>query len=77
MTDRTDTDGTEQFTARVHRQHNSLVITVPKRLCELQGVVAGSILVFECWSGSDKVLMGKLSPGGYNNAGDRGNSDVS
>lgn len=76
MTERMDTDKTQQFTARVHRQHNSLVVIVPKGICNLLGITAGDILVFEHWDAKDKAVIGRLSSGGWYHVRDSGNSDI-
>lgn len=75
MTIRTDTDEMLQFTAKVHRQHNSLTVTVPKGLCKLLGIAAGDILVFEHWGAKDKAVVGRLGSGGWYHDEDSRNSD--
>lgn len=75
MAKRTSIDTTAQFTVRVHKQHNSLTVTVPKELCKLLGIVAGDILVFEHWGAKDKAIMGRLSSGGWYHDRAKGDSD--
>ncbi len=60
MTKRTDTIKTLQFTARVHRQHTSLVVTVPKGLCSELKIVKGDMLLFEVEPGEAAAVVGKL-----------------
>jgi len=75
MTNRTEKDGTVQFTARVHRQHNSLTVTVPQGLCKILGIYAGDILVFEHWGAKDKAIVGTLRSGGWYHDRDNRHSD--
>lgn len=75
MTKRTSIDETAQFTARVHKQHNSLVVTVPKGLCDLMGIKQGDILVFEHLPVQDKAILGRLTSGGWYHERSDGDSD--
>ena len=59
MTKRTDTNRPEQFTARIHKQHSSLVITVPKGLCKMLDWGRGDILLFEAETGGLVAVVGK------------------
>lgn len=77
MAKRTDNNQTKQFTARIHRQHSSLVITAPKGLCKILDWVKGDILLFEVEVGDSAAIVGKLSLRGSENVRDRGNSDRS
>jgi len=61
MAKRTEIGKTLQFTARVHRQHNSLVVTVPKGLCQQLEVCKGDILLFEVEPGEVAAVVGKLT----------------
>lgn len=58
-------DRLKQFTAKVHRQHNSLVVTVPKGLCNLLHIKRGDILVFEHWDAKRTAKVGKLMSGDW------------
>ena len=64
-----------QFTARVHRQHNSLVVTVPKGLCKELQVVRGDLLLFEVEQGDVAAVVGKISLRGSENGKDARNRD--
>lgn len=75
MAKRTDTKKTLQFTARVHRQHTSLVITVPKGLCAQLGIVRGDLLLFEVEPGDVAAVVGKMALRGIDNERDNANSN--
>ena len=75
MTKRTETNPTKQFTARIHRQHSSLVITVPKGLCKILDWDKGDILMFEVDDGDVAAVVGKSSLRGIDYDRDSGNSD--
>jgi len=60
MTNRTYINTERHFTSRVHRQHNSLVVTVPKELCEVLKIQHGDILVFEHSGTANNAIFGKL-----------------
>lgn len=53
----------ENYVQRVHRQHNSLVLTIPKKVCKHLGLVAGdyTILTFIPLAGT--VLLEKFEKG--------------
>lgn len=69
MTKRLEIDKSEQFTARVHRQHSSLVITLPKRMCSLMAVDKGDIIVFVASWDPNLFFIEKLTPRGKPDAG--------
>jgi len=75
MTKRTKHNKTLQYTSKVHRQHNSLVVTVPKALCQQLTIVKGDILLFEVESGDVAAVVGKIALRGIENGRDTGNSD--
>lgn len=75
MTNRTDKNPNKQFTARIHKQHSSLVITVPKGLCEILNWSRGDVLLFQLENGHGAAVVGKLMLRGQENVRDRGNSD--
>jgi len=75
MTNRTSENKTMQFTARVHRQHNSLVVTVPKGLCNQLEIVKGDILLFEVETGDVAAVVGKLALRGVDSGRDSTHSD--
>lgn len=74
MCKRMNTNKTLQFTARVHRQHTSLVITVPKGLCNQLEIVKGDILLFELELGDVAAVVGKMALRGVDNERDKGDS---
>lgn len=75
MAKRMGNDKTMQFTAKVHRQHSSLTVTVPKGLCKLMEVEKGNILLFEIEKGDVAAIVGKLSLRGVNCGRDNRDSD--
>jgi len=75
MTNRISENKTMQYTARVHRQHNSLVVTVPKGLCSQLEIVKGDILLFEVETGDVAAVVGKLALRGSEHGRDSTNSD--
>lgn len=70
-----DTNKTLQFTARVHRQHTCLVITVPRGLCKQLEIVKGDILLFEVEPGEVAAVVGKLALRGVEHGRDNANKD--
>lgn len=75
MTKRTDKNTTKQFTSRIHKQHSSLVITVPKGLCEMLSWSRGDMLLFEAETGESAAIVGKLSLRGSEDGRDQENTD--
>lgn len=75
MAKRTSTDQTAQFTARVYRQHSSLIITLPKRLCEQLQIAKGSHVLFEVGPGDVAAVMGTIALRGSENVRGKRNSD--
>lgn len=69
MTKRTDNIITNQFTGRVHKQHNSLVITLPKGLCEVLNISKGQYILFEVVPGAVVAVMGKVALKGVEDGG--------
>jgi len=65
----------KQFTSRIHRQHNSLVITLPKGLCEILSWEKGDVILFEVEVGDVAAIVGKSSLRGIDYAGDKGHSN--
>lgn len=39
------------YLTHAHRQHNSIVTTIPKAVCVALGIEAGDIVMFEIYSG--------------------------
>lgn len=61
MAKRTDNKTEKQFTTRIHKQHSSLVITVPQGLCKMLNWSRGDVLLFETDEGCDIAIVGKTS----------------
>jgi len=66
---------TVPYVTRAHRQHNSLVTTIPKGICHALGIEKGDIIVFDlqCGKGFAKFAIQLKGPG--NNVRNKGNSD--
>lgn len=75
MTERTEISGTLQFTSKVFRQHSSLVITLPKGVCEQLGISKGDVVLFEVEQGEVAAVMGKIAMRGCEDDRDSRNSD--
>jgi bifunctional DNA-binding transcriptional regulator/antitoxin component of YhaV-PrlF toxin-antitoxin module len=45
------------YSARAHKQHNSVVVTIPKGIRVVTGIKAGDIIVFTKRVGKDGVWM--------------------
>lgn len=41
---------------RVHKQHSSLVVTLPAEMCRMVGVARGDYVVFQ-WSGGERSVV--------------------
>lgn len=69
------TISTVPYVTRAHRQHNSIVSTIPKGICHALGVEAGDILCFDlqCGEGFAKFSIQLKGPGHHGR--DSGNSD--
>lgn len=76
MTERTDIIQVKQFTSKVHRQHSSLVITLPKGICEQLEISKGDIVLFEVEQGEVACVMGKITLRGVDYERDKANSDI-
>ena len=61
MAKRTEENKVKQFTAKVHKQHSSLTLTVPMGLCKMLEIVKGDILLFEVEPGDCAAVVGKLA----------------
>lgn len=75
MTNRTEDNRIKQFTARIHRQHSSLVITVPQGLCKMLGLGKGDVIIFEVEDGNVAAVVGKASLRGMDCDGSKRDSD--
>lgn len=55
------------YTAKVHRQHNSRVVTVPKGLCHALGIKSGDLVVFDlqCGKGYAEFSIVMKKDGSY------------
>ena len=45
------------FTSRVHKQHTSLVVTVPRGVCNGVGIERGSLLLWEVDKEGGKAML--------------------
>lgn len=54
----------DYFIAKVYRQHNSLVIAVPKPVCIALGLKAGQHMVFTWQQAEGKFKFAKFKPEG-------------
>ena len=54
----------EYFIAKVYRQHNSLVIAVPRPVCIALGLKAGQHMVFTWLQSEGKFKFAKFIPEG-------------
>lgn len=66
----------DYFIAKVYRQHNSLVITVPKPVCIALGLKAGQHMVFTWQQSEGKFKFSKFGSEGAKADGDRTNTVV-
>ena len=76
MTKRKNDVKTMQFTAKVHRQHTSLVVTFPKKLAEILEVEKGDIILFEVEPGDLAAVVGRMLLRGPKRGPDKGDSDI-
>lgn len=70
MVKRTTRDKTKQYAVKVHRQHTSLVVTVPKGLCVELDISKGDMLLFEVEPGGVVAAVGKMTLKGPENGKD-------
>lgn len=63
------------FIAKVYRQHNSLVIAVPKAVCIALQLKPGQHMIFTWQQTEGKFKLSKFSPEGAKDGSDSGNSD--
>jgi len=63
------------FLAKVYRQHNSLVITVPKPVCIALNLKVGEHMVFTWQQSEGKFKFNKFEPGGSKDGSDSGSTD--
>lgn len=61
----------DYFIAKVYRQHNSLVIAVPKAVCIALQLKAGQHMVFTWQQSEGKFKFGKFKPEGVEDAAGR------
>lgn len=60
--------------AKLHRQHTSVVMTVPKLICKSLGLCAGDYVIIEQVDSSQVATMQKFKPKDIRNARDKRNS---
>lgn len=65
----------EYFIAKVYRQHNSLVIAVPRPVCIALGLKAGQHMVFTWLQSEGKFKFAKFIPEGAKDERARTDSD--
>ena len=75
MSKRTDENKRLQFTARVHRQHSSLVVTIPKGICKELDIQRGDIAMFVTEPGVGAAVIVNINTRGYENGKDARNPD--
>lgn len=63
------------FIAKVYRQHNSLVIAVPRAVCIAMDLKAGQHMVFTWEQSEGKFEFKKFHAVGEKDGSDSGNSD--
>lgn len=61
---------------RIHRQHGSSVITIPKTILQVLEAHRGDYVGFEQIGQTDFVQMFKIKTGESKSANDKGNSDT-
>lgn len=61
---------------KVHRQHNSVVTTVPVEVRVRLGLNAGDYIVWEVDDVSNFVQISKVVPGGSEDGGNKRNPDI-
>lgn len=71
------TMGNVNYVARVCRQHNSLVITVPKGVCQALGVDHGCLVDFNVQTGGEFALFSVLLRKDGSRGGNKTHSDCS
>ncbi len=59
--------------AKLHRQHTSVVMTVPKVLCKSLGLCAGDYVIIEQVDSSKVATLQKFIPKDLRNARDKRN----
>lgn len=60
--------------AKLHRQHTSVVMTVPKLLCKSLGLCAGDYVILEQVDSSKVATLQKFIPKDTRNAREKRNS---
>jgi len=61
--------------AKLHKQHTSVVMTVPKLICKSLGLCAGDYVVIEQVGSSQVATLKKFNPKDIRNGKDKRNSD--
>lgn len=61
--------------AKLHKQHTSVVMTVPKLICKSLGLCAGDYVIIEQVDSTKVATLQKFKPEDIRNARDFGNSD--
>lgn len=53
-----------QYAVRARKQHNSLIITLPKGFCEQLGICNRTYVIIELVEGANWGMIGKIQTGG-------------
>lgn len=61
--------------AKLHKQHSSIVMTVPKLICKSLGLSAGDYVLIEQIDDSKVAALQKFIPEDLRNAGEKRNPD--
>lgn len=61
--------------AKLHRQHTSVVMTVPKLICKSLGLCAGDYVIIEKVDRTKVATIKKFTPKDIRNANDKRNSN--
>ncbi len=63
------------YIVKLHRQHSSVVMTIPKKVCEQMGVCAGDYVSITDLQYESGVTLQRCCPGEKNNVRDNRNTD--
>lgn len=75
MTKRSAKNSTASYATRAHKQHASLVTTIPKAVCHALGIESGDILCFEVQCGKGVANFFVQIKGVKHNGRSPGNTD--
>jgi len=63
------------YIKRIHRQHSSCVVTLPKNVMRRLQAKSGDYIRFEDGNKYWQVIISKVETGGSKDGGNKGNSD--